>query len=57
MWQRIFAKIKLKVMGPESTMVCKDDQIYDRLKALIDRATHGVQALWDKKLSTEEYIF
>ena len=41
-WRRIFAKIVLNVTGPETAMVCQDDQINARLKAGIYGATHGV---------------
>ena len=56
-WRRMFAKILLKVTGPESTMACQDDQLCDGIKAGIDGAIHGFQALWDKNLSTEEWRF
>ena len=56
-WQRLFANIVLKVTGPEATLVCQDDQLGARLKAGIDGAIHGVQDLWDKNLSTEEWGF
>ena len=38
-------------------MVCQDDLLCAGLKAGIDSAIHGVQALWDEKLSTEEWGF
>ena len=44
-WRRIFDKIMLKVTGPEATMVCQDDQTCSGLKAGIDGAIHGVQAI------------
>ena len=52
-WRRLFSKIVLKVMGPESTMACQGDQLCSGLKVLIDGAIHGVQALWDENFSTE----
>ena len=56
-WRRLFAKTVIKVTVPESTMLCQDDQLCAGLKAGIDGAIHGVQALWDKNLSTEEWDF
>ena len=47
--------IVLKVTVPESTMACQYDQLCAGLKAGIDGATHGVQALWDKKSTMEEW--
>ena len=38
-------------------MACQDVQLCSGLKAGIDGAIHGVQALWYKKLSTEEGVF
>ena len=47
-WRRIFAKIMLKITGPEATMACQDKQLCAGLKAGIDGAVHGVKAIWDK---------
>ena len=44
-------------MGPEATMVCQGDQLCAGLKAGIEGAIHGVQALWDKNLSMDEWSF
>ena len=55
--RRIFAKIVLMVTGPESTMEYQYDQLCAGLKAGIDGAIHGVQSLWEKNLSTEEWVF
>ena len=44
-----FAKIVLQVTGPEATMECQDEQLCAILKAGIDGAINGVQALWRKK--------
>ena len=44
-------------MGPEATVACKNDQLCDRLKTISGGVIHGVQALWYKKLSTEEGVF
>ena len=44
-WRRLFAKTVIKVTVPESTMLCQDDQLCAGLKAGIDGAIHGVQAL------------
>ena len=38
----------LKVTGLEVTMACQDYQLCDGLKAGIDGAVHGVQAIWDE---------
>ena len=38
-------------------MVCQDDQMCAGLKAGIDGAIYGVQDLWDKKLTTEDWGF
>ena len=56
-WWRIFTKIVLKVMGPEATMACQDEQLCYGLKVGINGAIHGVQSLWDKHSSTEEWVF
>ena len=48
---------KFNGTGPEATMVCQDDQLCAGTKAGIDGTIHGVQDLWDKKLSTEEWVF
>ena len=54
-WWCLFSKIVLKVTGTEATMSCQDDQLCARLKEGIDSAIHGVQALWYKNLTTEEW--
>ena len=56
-WRLIFTKIILKVTGTEATTAGQDDPLCDGLKAGIDDAIHGVQALWDENLSTEEWGF
>ena len=56
-WRHLFAKIVLKVTGPEAIMTCQDDQLCAGLKAGIYGAIHGVQALWGENLSTEEWGF
>ena len=45
----------INVTGPEATMACQDDQIFAGLKALIDGAVYGVQAIWDEKSTTEDW--
>ena len=55
MWRRIFAKIVLKVTGPEATTVCQDGQLFAVLKAEIDGAFHGVQDIRDKNLTMEDW--
>ena len=54
-WRHLFANIVLKVTVPEAIMACQDDHMFARIKAGIYGAIHGVQALWDKQLSTEEW--
>ena len=56
-WIRLFDNIVLKVTGPEATMACQDDQLYDGLKAGIDDAVHRVHDIWDKSLTTEVWEF
>ena len=43
--RHIFAKIVIKVTGPEKTMVCQDDQLCAGLKAVIEFTVHKVQAI------------
>ena len=50
-----FYKIALKFTGQEATMAFQDDQLCAGLKAGINGAIHGVQALWDEKSSTDEW--
>ena len=38
-------------------MACQDDQLYARLKALIDGTFHRVQYIWNKKSTTEDWGF
>ena len=54
-WRRLFPKIVLKVTGPEAIMVCQDDQLRAGLKSVIDGVVHGVQAIWDENLTTEDW--
>ena len=54
-WRCLFAKIVIKVTGPEVTMKCQDDHMCDGLKTGIDCAIHGVQAPWNKNSSKEEW--
>ena len=56
-WRRIFYKIMLKVTGPEATMECQDDQMCAGLNEGINIAFHGVQYIWDEKLTTEDWGF
>ena len=44
-WRRLFAKIVLEVTVPEATMACQYDQLCAGLKAVINGAVHGVQAI------------
>ena len=54
-WRRLFAKCVIMVTGPEATNVCQGDQLCSGLKAIIDRAVHIVQDIWDVKFSTEDW--
>ena len=44
-WICLFANIVLRVTIPEATSACQDDQMCDRLAAVIDGTVHGVQAI------------
>ena len=44
-------------MGTEATSMCQDDSLCAGLKAIIDRAVHGVQAIWDTKYTMEYWVF
>ena len=57
MWRLLFAKIVLKVTGPEATTAYQDDQLRAGLKAVIDGAIHRVQYLWDKKFLRRNGVF
>ena len=56
-WRRLFSKIVLKITGPKITMTCQDDHMCVRLKAVIEGAVHRVQAIWEEKLTTEDWGF
>ena len=56
-WRRLFAKIVIKVTVPEATIACRYDQLCAGLKAGIDGAVHGVQAIWDENSTTEDWGF
>ena len=56
-WQRLFDNIVLKVTVPEEDILCQDDQLCARLKAVTNIAIHRVQALWEETFSTKECIF
>ena len=47
----------LKVTGPKVTMACQDDHLFAGLKVGIDGAVHGVQAIWDENLTTDNWGF
>ena len=38
-------------------MEYQDDQLRDQLKAGINGAIHSVQYIWDKNLTTEDWVF
>ena len=50
--QKTFAKILIKVTGPEDTVAYQYDQMCAEFKAVIDGVVHGVQYIWDKKSTT-----
>ena len=56
-WRRLFAKIVVKVTRLEAPMACQDDQLCAVLEAVIYSTIHGVQALCDKNVSMEEWVF
>ena len=47
----------LRATGPEATSVCQDDHLCAGLKGGIDGTVHGVQAIWDTKLTAEDWRF
>ena len=54
-WRLLFAKCVLKVTGPEATSACQDNQLCPVLKEGIEGTVHGVQAIWDTKVTTEDW--
>ena len=56
-WRRLFSKCVLRATVPESTNACQDDQLYAGLKAGIDGTVHGVQEIWDTKLTSKDWGF
>ena len=56
-WRRLFAECLMKFTGPETINACQDDEICAVLKAGIDGAVQGVQAIWDNNLSTDGWVF
>ena len=57
MWQRLFSKIVLKATGPKATIASQDDKLCAGLKAGINSAVNGVQAIWGKKRTKEDWGF
>ena len=53
-WWHLFAKILLKVTGPETTIAF---QLCAGLKAAIDGAVHRVQAIWYGNSTTDDWGF
>ena len=47
----------MRVMVPKATKTCHDDHIFAGLRAVINGSMHGVQYIWDAKLSTENWGF
>ena len=56
-WQRLFGKCMLRVMGPKSTNMCQDDQLYVGLKVGIYRDVNGVQYIFCVNSSIEYLVF
>ena len=44
-------------MGPKSTTEWQDDQVCAGLKQVTDGYIHGIQDIWDKYASTENWDF
>ena len=53
-WRRLFAKIVLKFIQPESTLACQYDKMCSVLKVVIDGTVHETQAIWEKNSTTED---
>ena len=56
-WRRLFAKCVLRVTEPKLSIACQDDQLCAGLKVVIDGAVHGVQSIWETKLTTKDWVF
>ena len=56
-WICLFAKCVLRVIGPESTSACQDDQLCAGLKVGIDGVFHGAQPILDTNSTTEDWVF
>ena len=56
-WRILSSQIFIKVPGPEATMACQDEQLCAGLKAGINGAVHGVQAIWGENLTTTDWWF
>ena len=56
-WRRLIAKIVLKVTVTEATVAFQDDQMCAVLRSVIDGAVHGVQYIWGKTLTTDDWVF
>ena len=56
-WRQLFSKVVVKVIGHEYTMLYQDNQLFAGIKAGTEGTVHGVQYIWDKKLTTEESGF
>ena len=55
--RRLFDKIVLKSTCRESTVVCQDDKLCAKLKAVINGAVHRFQAICDEKPAIEDWGF
>ena len=56
-WRHLFSNCVLGVTIPKSTSAGQYNHSCAGLKARIDGAVHGVQYIWDKKLTTEDWVF
>ena len=50
-------QIVIKVIRPEATMTCQDEQLYAVLRAVIDGMFHGIQYIQDKNSTMEDWGF
>ena len=55
--RRLFARCVLRFIGPEAISTFLNHQIYDELKAGIDRKVHEVQTIWYTNYITEDWGF
>ena len=56
-WISLLDKCVLRVTGPEATSACQYCQICNGLKAGIYSTIHRIKAIWDTKLTMEDWGF